>query len=517
MPEVEQCRSTNAAATAASLTAVAPSRMIRDAEAPRRRTDARDYTYAARFPMNKVAIVAAALLAIVLLALPGVVGSITEARVRERVAAIDASPNADAELKSFDRGWLRSTARIELQLVPDTVAQLADAAGTPLGVFGTLPIVVELAHGPVALQNGVHFGWSTMVARPDMEAPGVAELTQTLGVPYIFEFRGSTPYLGGLRFDADAPPFQLPIDEALLTFSGGTLAGSLDGRQLDADAQLGSLELTSPTGTFAVRGLSARADNELRSQYVMPGETSLTIASISMAYPPQNAAPMFEVSNLKMQSDVDIDATGELLEMRVTYDVDTMRVEDNEVTAGSLGATVRNLDVAAVEAYSAAAADAAAGADAATLAASFGPLLERALKAGPSLTLDPIRFRYDGEPFDGRIEITTRPEQLPSAGTLSLDNPLMMLGLFNAKADLRVSKTLAGQLATLGARMQLAGDPTIPPDQLEYMAEAQSGLMITLLLGQGVLIEDGEAYRTSVESTGGSLTLNGNPLPFGLQ
>ena len=51
--------------------------------------------------MNKAAIVAAALLAVVLLALPGVVGSVTEARVRERVAAIDASPTADAELKSF--------------------------------------------------------------------------------------------------------------------------------------------------------------------------------------------------------------------------------------------------------------------------------------------------------------------------------------------------------------------------------------------------------------------------------
>ncbi|RPI63818.1 MAG: DUF945 domain-containing protein [Lysobacterales bacterium] len=471
-----------------------------------------------RFAMNKVAIAAAALLAIVLLALPGVVGSVTEARVRERVAAIDASPTADAELKSFERGWLRSTARVELKLAPDDVAQLADAAGTPLGVFGTLPIVVELAHGPIAMLDGLHFGWSRMVAQPDMEAPGVAELTGTLGVPYLFEFRGRTSYLGELYFDADAPPFELPIDEALLTFSGGTLAGSLAGRHLEADAQIGSFDFRSPTGTFAVRGLSATADNELRSNYVMPGETSFTIASISMAYP-QNPEPMFEVSNLTMQSDVDIDAAGELLEMRVTYDVDTVRVEESEVTAGSVALTIRNLDVAAVEAYSAAATDAAAaGADAAAaIAASLGPHLERALKAGPSLTLDPIRFSYDGEPFDGRIEVTTNPERLPPAGTLTLDNPLMMLSLVDTKADLRLSKTLAGQLATLGARMQLGSDPTIPPDQLDYMAEAQSGLMLTMLVGQGVLIEDGDGYRTSVDYSDGTLTLNGNPLPFGLQ
>src|SRR4030095_13735330 len=75
------------------------------------------------FPMNKVAIAAAAWLLIVLLALPGLVGSITEANVRDRVAAIDASGSADAELTSFDKGWFRSTAHILLR--PESFDQVA--------------------------------------------------------------------------------------------------------------------------------------------------------------------------------------------------------------------------------------------------------------------------------------------------------------------------------------------------------------------------------------------------------
>jgi uncharacterized protein YdgA (DUF945 family) len=464
--------------------------------------------------MNKVAIAAAALLLIVLLALPGVVGAIAEANVRERVALIDASASADAELTSFDKGWFRSTARI--LLTPENADQLAAAAGTDLGVFGELPVVVEIAHGPVAVLDGVYFGWSTFVARPDVEVPRVAELTQTLGVPYLFRFRGRTPYFGGLSFDADAPPFTLPLDEAQLTFSGGTAAGKLAGQRLEADAQIGSLDLTSATGTFAVRGLLASADNELRSEYVMPGEASFSVASISIA-PAQSTVPMFEAANVRVKSDVDIDAAGELVEMRVNYDVDSIRYVDNEVTAGSLGLTVQKLDVAAVEAYGTIASDAAAGADPEEIAAALGPHLERALRAGPSLTFDPIRFRFDGEPFEGRIEVTTNPARLPPAGTLTVDNPLLLLSVVNTKANLSVSKTLAGQLATLAARMQLGSDPTIPPDQLDYMAEAQSGLMMTMLVGQGVLIEEGDGYRTSLDYTDGSLTLNGNPLPFGLQ
>ena len=46
--------------------------------------------------MNKLALSAVALLVLALLALPRFVGSLTEARVRERVAAIDASPTAAA-------------------------------------------------------------------------------------------------------------------------------------------------------------------------------------------------------------------------------------------------------------------------------------------------------------------------------------------------------------------------------------------------------------------------------------
>jgi uncharacterized protein YdgA (DUF945 family) len=218
-----------------------------------------------------------------------------------------------------------------------------------------------------------------------------------------------------------------------------------------------------------------------------------------------------------VRSHTSVDTAGELLDMRVNYDVDSVRAEGGELTAAELELRLRNLDVAAIEAYSAAATDAAAaGADPAALVASFGPHLERALRAGPSLALDPIRFRYDGEPFEGRVDITTNTARLPSAGTLSFENPLMMIGLVNTRADVRVSKALAGTLATLAARTQLGGDDSIPPDRLDYMAEAQSGLMLAMLVGQGVLVEDGDGYRTSLDYTDGALTLNGSPLPFGL-
>jgi uncharacterized protein YdgA (DUF945 family) len=86
----------------------------------------------------------------------------------------------------------------------------------------------------------------------------------------------------------------------------------------------------------------------------------------------------------------------------------------------------------------------------------------------------------------------------------------------------RLSKALAQRLALLVAQAQLADDDSIPPEQLTpeqltYLAETQAGLMLTMLAAQGVLVDTGDGYSSAVNVTNGSLTLNGNTLPFGLQ
>ncbi|HEY9181793.1 MAG TPA: DUF945 family protein, partial [Gammaproteobacteria bacterium] len=341
--------------------------------------------------MNKLAVAAvAALVLVVLLGLPAVVGAMTEARVNERVAAIDESGTSAAQITSFDRGWFRSTARIELNVTPDAgqLGNLPPGVTMP-NTVPTIPIAVEFAHGPIAVLDGVHFGWSKWVARLDTEAPGVTELQQTLGVPYVFEFRGRTGYGGNLAFDGDAPAFELPIDDALVTFSGATFDGTFDGRRdLTARFHVPAVDFTSPTGTFLVTDLRASADNEIRSRYVTPGEATFSIERIAISDAFQGGMPVFEAENLEISSEATLDADEILLDMRVVYALDSMRISESEVTAAAIEMSLQNLDAAALDAYGAATADVTNTVDPLT---TLGPHLERALKAGPSLALDPIR------------------------------------------------------------------------------------------------------------------------------
>jgi uncharacterized protein YdgA (DUF945 family) len=464
--------------------------------------------------MHKLA-VAAALLALVLLAVPRVVASVTEARVRERVAVIDASDGVAAEVAAYARGWFRSEARIVLRFSGDNVS--LDAAQSNTLEQVPIPLAVRLAHGPVAVLDGVHLGWSKMIARLDTATPGVAELEQTLGVPYVFEFRGQTAFSGLMTFDADAPAFDLPLDETLITFSGGNVAGTFAGRRLVARAEVAGLEVVSPTGTFALHDVRADADNELRSQYLLPGRASLAIERIAVTDALRRTGSVFEAAAVRIASVSELDAAGELLDAHVDYTIDSLSLEAGEVTDANLGMALRNVDVAALEAYRAAAGDAAATTtDSGAIVRALGPELERALRAGPSLVLDPIHFRFDDEPFDARVELTTNTARLPAAGALNLDNPLLVLGVVNAVAELRTPKTLAQRLATLATKMQLGGDGSLPPDELDYLAQAQSALVLSLLIAENVLIEDGDAYRSTLELTDGNIVINGNPAPFAL-
>jgi uncharacterized protein YdgA (DUF945 family) len=469
--------------------------------------------------MNRIVVgIVVLVVAVVLLATPPALGKLTETRVRDRVAALRASGVMSAEVKSFHRGWFHSTAKIELGLMPSYLSQLA-ALGTDADTLGRrATIAVDFAHGPVTMQDGIHLGWSTMVARLDPTAPGVRELERELGVPYVFEFRARTGLTGRLTFDADVPPIDVPAGPAQFKFSGAVIDGSYAGARLVSAARVDSLEFSSPTGAFVLRNLRAKTNNQIRSRYVAPGEAELSIERIAATDPTLGGEPLFAVDRLRITSDEAIDASGALIDMHATYGVDRLRLADNEFSDAALGLAVHKLDAAALEKYADAARELAAtpASDPQAALAALAPHVKRALEAGPSLVLEPVDFKFQGEPFAGRVEIATDPSQLPPGDSFDL-NPMILLAVVNGNADFHMSKTLARRLATVAATMQLGRDPSMPPDQLKYLAEAQSGLLLITLVSQGMLVEDRDGYSVALRYAGGALTVNGKPLPFGLQ
>ena len=254
--------------------------------------------------MKKVAIFVVAAVALLLLALPPVLGMLTESQVRARITALDASGVLKASLRTYERGWFRSRARMSFALAPQTIAKL-DELGAALGLpplsadlDRRAPIALEIAHGPLAVLDGVYFGWSKMVARLDTRARNVASLEQNLGVPYLFEFRGRTGFAGGVSFDASLPPVDIEAAGVHITFSGAGIDGKFVGQRLVSDSRLDGFTLTSPPGAFTIRNVRAATDVELGSSNAAPGDAKLSIGQLSIVDAARGPDPVLDATNV---------------------------------------------------------------------------------------------------------------------------------------------------------------------------------------------------------------------------
>jgi uncharacterized protein YdgA (DUF945 family) len=467
--------------------------------------------------MKKLGIAVVVIL-VLALGLPFVFGSVTESTVTKRIEEMNSGAFWTVELKSYERGWLSSHAAIDVGLNEQYFNQIA-AMGGAFGMPGAprLGVLVDFAHGPVALLDGVYLGWSKMIARPDPATPGLADAQQLLGMPYLFEFRGRSSFFGTMAFDAEIPAINLSRDEGAVQFSGATSEGTFDGVHLTSDTRIDSISIDSPFFAFVLTNLRGNTDNDLLSQYVAPGTGTFSIEKISVTNPLAGSAPLVDASNLRFGSNVTLNDAETALDMEVTYEFDSIVANNMQVAGASLGMAIRNLDRQLLETYVELAQSAAiAGGDPSAIFATLMPAIERGLAAGPSFALDPFRFRLDDEPFEAHLQVTTDPAKLPPAGSLDLQDPSLLMAIVSSDADVTVSKKLAARLAGLAMQGQFPSDPSLSPEQVAQMAEAQAGLILVQLVGQGILTDAGDNYRTEVRLANGALLLNGNPMPFGL-
>lgn len=474
--------------------------------------------------MKKLGIVVIAL-AVCLLGLPPVLGSIGRSQVEARIATINANELMAIDVLSYERGLYSSRAVLEIGMNPVYVARLeaasgGDGVGPGLSLLtdNELTVIVDIAHGPVAIADGVHFGLTRLHAYPDPEAAGNQALQQQLGMGSLFDFRGRVGYGGTLHFDLDVSAVDYADELSVFAMAPLAVTGSFDGRRIVTDSSLDSLYYGLGPIAMTLSDLRGEGDNEFLTTNVALGTFDIDIANATVVNELDATTPLFEAQDVTFKSDVDVDANGELLDGSLEYTVASARTSnDMSVADGRLRLSLSNLDAAAIQDYVDVTNRYAAmpSADPEAMLDEMLPILQRMLAAGPSLSIDPISFVLDGEPFVTTVRVDSDAAALPQAGSFDLEDPSLWLDVLTLDAQAAVSKPLAETLAVRFVSMQLGGQG-MPPAQAEQMARAQAGFMIVTLVSQGMLVDDGDNYTAALRFTNGALTLNGNPLPFGL-
>ena len=457
--------------------------------------------------------------------LPPVFGILTESQFRQRIDEINDYGIWSFELNAFERGWFGSSAMIDVRLSSEALPQLGSASGDDEQTAAVrdllderLAVLVDVAHGPVVLRNGPFVGLAGVTARPDPTEPDTAALEDSLGIPYLFEFRGRASLLGGLRFDADVPAIDYATGDYEAVFSGIQLEGGLNGNELVAHLEIDSFAWSNPLIAVSVDAITINADTEFLTRYQWLGDVELLIGQTLVVDRTVGGEPVFQSGNIAVRGESDQNGEGTLLTTYATYAADYLnfgerfRFTDAQVVVGldSLDADAMNDLMAAQAQLEVLAAETA---DPMLL---LMPVFLRLLAAEPTLSIDPIGFAMDDEPFEANVHVRTDAAALPETAAALIADPTLLVDAVTLEAEAAASQALALRIATELVRQQLAaGTPDgVVPGGIEDMVEAQASAMLGGVVAQGFLVADGDAYRVEFELVNGAASLNGSPLPL---
>ena len=473
----------------------------------------------------KKAIIAAAVIALVLLALPLLLGMRTESMIRRNIESMNESPILAFEIESYERRWFSSTVRVPVGLDDDYLQSLTP--GNDLGVdpFGTafiadlaLDVVVEIDHGPVAFDDGLFVGLSRVRAQLDEDSAVITEARSQLAMPYLIRMNGEVGFTGAFDFVVDVPPIDYAYEAGEIMFSGATAEGSYRGGRLALDGDIESLSVASPEGSASMLGMHMTGEYAFVSDYLSVGEGEFLIDSILANDPFGSPEPIFAAEALRIAFEGEVEDTETLYSASVIYGAESIRTGEGQfdLADAEFGIQIENLHVETFDRYYDTLLTVGVS-DPELMMTSLQALADEALAHEPSLALDPFRFRLFDEPFDASISV--RPSPATVQNGLDFEDPMLLASAFEATATATASKVLTDRLMTEGLKLQFAGgmpDGQAPGQDIESMARDQAQFMLAMSLGQGLIVEDGDNYTTTIEYAGGQLTINGNPLPAGM-
>lgn len=479
---------------------------------------------------KRLPIIVVGLLVLFLLCTPFAIGVINANALEERIAQIDENMPFDFQLEDFERGWFSSRGRLVLSLGDDFLAQFPELAGDPAtGMVNpaaemitaqTLPINLEIGHGPLLFAHGFGIGTASVTARlsPDTELSLLAE--QFLGMPYVFELRGRAG-LGSFTYEGEIPPGEMAMGDTSFMMSGVDFAGSNAGGKQDFEAVLASIELQDPFASAIVEAIEMKSHTLVRSPDTMPlNDAAFSIKRVTVSNPLLGGAPMFDLNDLLLTSDVVESEERGFLDSSMVVQFGNLIVQGFEIDNAALGFRLGRISSEAADRLMVISREIQTETDPDAIIAMLAPLAEPLLAGGPEIAIEPIQLGMREGSLDGHLRIAVAPDSLIPE---MLQDPMGMmaaLGSVTGELELTATKPLVQMIASMIFSQQMVGVPgpdgqPVTPNEAQLMAQGQVNQMIDMLAAQNLIIDDGDNYTALIELANGMPTANGQPLQLG--
>ena len=491
--------------------------------------------------MNKPVAAIVVVAAVLVIGIPPVIGTFTEQRVMAQAEQFEAmADNAyNFEVREYDSGWFTSTARVQARLDAEYVQQIVDTVNQKDNMAATIttiiiesflgksiPIEIELGHGPIMFNNGLQLGVLSSVIRIDPETEGLSELLETLGIPHLFEAHTLTGITGVSRFTGEIPPIEVTNGNAEISFSGFNIKGTYNflARQIDSIGSVEFLRANAPgIGTAAIEDVLLTADVTGHSSILWLGEVATDVGNVTVNGVTPQGPFNLAITNAGASFSTAINDSGELISIEGSYYVNSLKDSDGlDLAVARIELGLSDFSRKALEEYYAYSQHIANDPRTAPpLIPGIQDMLYLTLLTSPTIQIGPATFLWQGEPFDANLRIDINGSVLPPQDEFSMLDIRTITSSITVTGFADMSPELAETLAVESMKYQLRtgatqADNQIPEDDLNAMAGAQAIGMLLGLVAQGVLIESDTGYRSDFKFENHELTMNGNVFPLGL-
>ena len=453
------------------------------------------------------------LLAAVLLAVPGYIGSQAEERYQALINQFGQGGLQMAQ-NNYQRGWFSATASSQFKAVLP-----ASQKGKPQKEI-VFSLVSDISHGPL-ISSGL--GLAEIISRIEINGE----------TPFADDYKASIKTLvsldgaGVTHIDLPAMALEKTDQRPAINFAGATgqvdFAANFD--RVDTVAQMPGVKIVEGDSKLLEVGRISLSGSSKRSvEGLMLGGATFSIERIEL----KDSESGTQVSMDGLGVDVESSAQGEMVSAGARYHLKSINVNEqhygpaeikvgmSQLPAKVLGQIQKSVEEINAQQLS----QAQRGMAMATLLLGSGPEL---LKADPRFDIGRLNVKTPQGLIDGQFSIqsvglvwkeisdmTTVVEKLVAEAKLSMPEHFYRLA-FAQKAQGDIMRQLE--------QRKLMGQETEVPNplQLQRMAEQVAGQQLQQLLTQEFLIRDGNDLKVQASLEDGLLSVNGKtiPLPMG--
>ena len=427
--------------------------------------------------------------------------------------------NLEIVSRSYERGWLQSTAAIKYNLKNEENENISINQRDTI-YHGPIPIGL-LSKGKIKLTPVMAY----IETNADIKTDSKEKYSEFINSLPEASFNTTLSFGGSGTTEMSVPAKQEELEGgSKLNWSGldGLINFSPDLNRVSSVFNSPGLEIEDDNAIVSISGINLESNLDYpASNYKNPlGNMLLRIEELSSQGKDEEGNNKVTLSNFEVTASTD--QKGNLLDHTHSVGINSITVGGNTYGPGIYELKIRNIDKSAFEEIQVAISESQDSEGANTtdlISAKIMEILPKLVKSSPEIEITKLSVKTNEGEIAGHAIISASGDSLDNPELAA--NPIFLLAAISAEMDLSVSQILFENLLRdykieeITDERNSKNEKLPSEEELRNLAQERAQSEIQEMLDQQIIVLKNGKYHIEAGYSLGQVTLNGNPLDLG--